>query len=81
MKKPLTGTVVHKIMQRDTLDKLMLGYVLAVRRVSPDTTLRQAIEMFSDEFGLLDADEFNVQTAMRNMQESFVQLKNQKLEL
>ena len=62
--RPLEGSL-PKLLTRETMDRLMLGYVLGFRHISPLKVLqvKAAIEEFKNDLGLSE-DEFPLQSAI-----------------
>lgn len=65
---------VPAIYKRSALNHLLFGFVLGCRSVLPHVTIKEAVGLFMEKFGLDDA-EFNSDTAMVTFDRMQAELK------
>ena len=58
---PSDSSILTAFQRRDTVDKLMFGFVQGAQRMLPGVGVEKALAIFAKEYGLEDAD-FNIQS-------------------
>lgn len=56
---PTDSTLLAAFQRRDTVDKLMFGWVQAFQRALPGVSVEKALSIFASHYGLSEAD-FNI---------------------
>ena len=58
---PAESSLLTAFQRRDTIDKMMFGFVQGIQRVLPGVGVEKALAIFAKEYGLND-QHFNIQS-------------------